>query len=445
VIYLLSKKSKFFFLIFIFTLILIPIASIKGEETPIIKSNWLYTQLGTFQDNDPQPWKNKIQFTSGGYDLLNFENNGIVSSTDERVIYKSTVQFGFEITAHTYVGIYDSFSGLELAHDNGYTYFAVIKTGILGVPIGFASYAVHWNSVEFDSFRNHNYHGIIPITVGIKDITSKSGSLVLNNVSFNLPEIKADVMQVKVQKISSGIVGEYEDIFTDLSGITNGSVEIQSFDEQLPGTTDLIRYYNSQDLGFHIGDVRRGQFLQNMEVDGSQPGATFDNVDPANNEEFTFNLFTLLTPEAYQTVQYNTIKYAGIKYDTIFGGITPMVGPTTRVAPLRRVAVTTVNPFIHWDFTVEVEFYATMASTAELTKSILADPYLKRGDWVWDTSVVGDYEVTDILTNVLPETITGIIIGIIVLMVIAAILLWIFLKKMRSPIPSPSVNVNINK
>ena len=139
-IYLLSKKSKFFFSIFIFTLIIIPIISTKAEETPVIQSNWLYTQLGSFIDQDPFNWENKIQFSSGGYDLLSFENLGIIASTDEQVVYKSAVQFGFEITGNTYVGIYDSFSGLDLAHDNGYTYVLVVNTGILGIPINWYSY-----------------------------------------------------------------------------------------------------------------------------------------------------------------------------------------------------------------------------------------------------------------------------------------------------------------
>ena len=442
-IYLLSKKSKFFFSILFFTLILIPIVSIKGEATPIIESNWLYTELGAFQDKTPHSWENKIQFASGGYDLLSFENLGIVASTDELVVYKSAVQFGLEITANTYAGISDSFTGLDLAHDNGYTYFSVIHTGVFGIHLSSQSYSVHWNSVEFDSFRNHNYDGVIPITVGIKDITSKSGAMALNGVLINFPEMKADVLQVKVQEVRPGVVGSYEDIFTDISGISEGKVELISFDEQLPGPTSLINYYNSQDLGFHVGNVMKGMTYQNMEAGGSQKGATFDNVDPANNEAFTFNLFSLLTPEAYETVQYNTIKYAGILHDVFTGFIVPTVGPATKVAPLRRVAVKTVNPFVHWDLTVEVEFYATIASTAKLTESILSDPFLERGDWVWDTSVVGDYEVQVILPNVLTEIIMGIIIGIIVIVVIAAILLWIFFKKMRRS--SPNINVNISK
>ena len=96
-------------------------------------------------------------------------------------------------------------------------------------------------------------------------------------------------------------------------------------------------------------------------------------------------------------VQYNDIRGAEIKYwcwGLWEGDIDVITSPHTWTAPKRVVAVHTRNNFIHVDFTVDVEFYATIQSTAELTQSILADPYLKRGDMVWDTSFTGDYDVS---------------------------------------------------
>ena len=82
-------------------------------------------------------------------------------------------------------------------------------------------------------------------------------------------------------------------------------------------------------------------------------------------------------------------------------------------------------------------FYATIPVTAELSQTILADPYLKRGDMVWDSDFTGVYEVTlaptkgDPISNFfewLGDLVFGDFIGTIILILIGIVGLYIFIK-----------------
>ena len=79
----------------------------------------------------------------------------------------------------------------------------------------------------------------------------------------------------------------------------------------------------------------------------------------------------------------------------------------------RTVGVHVVNQFIHWDFTVKMIVYATVENSAELSESILKDPYIKMGDFIWDTGFVGT-RVVDVRVPDAPNPLIWIIILVIV-------------------------------
>ncbi|MHA1251447.1 MAG: hypothetical protein ACTSRP_15765, partial [Candidatus Helarchaeota archaeon] len=57
------------------------------------------------------------------------------------------------------------------------------------------------------------------------------------------------------------------------------------------------------------------------------------------------------------------------------------------------------------------------------------DPFLERGDWVWDSSFTGTYEVEQLLADYSLEFYSALAIIGIIAIVIIAIVLYIFLRR----------------
>ena len=393
----LKTKNKLFFFFFIF--ILIPISSFSinvNAYTPTVKANWLYVQKADFQDINPYSWKNKIKFTTGGYDLISFENLGIASYNDTEVLYKAEATFGFEMTAHTSVGFGDVFPYIDLDTEHSEMFFRIQRKYWDKVVSN--RFYVTWQGIDYGAVeRFHEYTGELPITVGIKEITPPSGTISLNGITFSIPRYTTRMIQVDVGEVRDGEVGKYEDIFTNAAGIDEGNVEFDILtDDFTDDEAEIIKYFQNADLGWDEGAIERGRNLQQQWIDTDQKGTVHDNMDIKWDTGFTFNQYVDLRPQVYEMIQYNDIRGAEIKFwewGLYAGDIEVITSPHTWTAPKRVVAIHTNNYFIHVDFIVYVEFYATIPSTAKLTESILADPYLKRGDMVWDTSFTGDYDV----------------------------------------------------
>ena len=120
-------------------------------------------------------------------DLLAFDNVGIVSYNESHILYKSTVRFGFEVTAHTYVGFRDVYPNINLNEKHSERFFTIYSY-YFGTRID-SAYDVSWSTINYgDIERYHEYDGVLPITVGIKDITPPSGVINLK-CSFLLPMV----------------------------------------------------------------------------------------------------------------------------------------------------------------------------------------------------------------------------------------------------------------
>ncbi len=399
------KKTKFkifFFSILILltfqTFFIAPTKADIPNYTPTIRADWLSVQLGPFSDKDSHSWENKIHFESGGEDLIHFENLGIYKINDSTIIYKSRATFGFEVTAHTYVGFRDVYPDINLdAKKRDYYYIVGYIPWYALYPIP-TSYYVEFNYANLESTeREHVYDGILPITLQIKDTQAIKGQIKLGNNTFSVPGYSADILQAKITDKRTGDVGLYKDEFTNVLGIEEGNVKFNLIDSFNSKTQKIVDFLNNYKLGFHNGSRKQITVFQKS-VDGSQVGTTFHNANPIKDKEFTFNLWALISPEVTKTVQYDIIKYAGITYSELFGTITCLVGPATRSAK-RVIGVHVNNYFMHWEFIVDVEFYATIPSTPELSNAILKDPFLERGDWVWDSSFTGTYEVEQLLAD----------------------------------------------
>ncbi len=256
-------------------------------------------------------------------------------------------------------------------------------------------HTVSWNTINTGIMRQHNYDGIIPVTVGIRDILGNDGTITVGGQTFETPGYVADIVRTKVTAERDGEVGGYTDRFTNVADVEKGSVTFQELDDDFSASeSKVIAYYQNSNLGWTAGPIQRGQTIQQLVVGGSQTGTEFSSR--AIGGSSLFSLTARIQPEVYEFVQYNKIRYASIDYFTywpIAGNIDSLIGPAEKSAPKRIIAIHTTNSFIHWDFEVIVEFVATVDSNAVLTQAILADPYLRAGDMIWDTSFTGDYKV----------------------------------------------------
>ncbi len=407
-----------------------------------MKANWLYVNAGTFDDSSPHSWENKITISTGGEDLLEFQNLGIVSYSDTQVIYKSRARFGFEATAYTSVGFRDQYPNINLDNKRIESFFRVARK--TNFQYTSKQYNVEWREISLGTAREHQYTGTVPITVGIKDLTGNAGSLTLNGETFSIPEYTSDILQVKVVSLRDGEVGNYRDLFTNVNDVSEGSLTYKILSDDFSDSQkQVVAYLNENKIGWIPGNVIKGQTLFQSVVDGSQVGSTFHNVNPAQTKFMVAPVYINLQPEIYEYVQYNKIRYADIRYIVENIGIWPVYvahagdieilnGPATRTAQKRIIAINTKNPYLHWDFEAEVEFYATVQSTAELTQAILNDPYLKRGDMVWDTSFTGDYKVeqtfqTSEIFTIFDDLFGGIL-NFIIIIVIVGVSLYIFIQ-----------------
>ncbi len=448
-----KKNSKilffsFFFIIIIQTLFVIPIYGNAETTNLSISSNWLSVQTSGFVDLSPNKHENDLYTEIGGYDLIEFENLGLLleSTTDDLLVYGGKITFGFEMTALTTVDYSDMYPNINIDYKRTVPFFALVRAQLFASPVSL--YSLSYREVNYgDTYVPHEYNGYIPLTVSMKELTMNTGSMTIGGETLDTPEFIFDVMGVDTKIIRSDVVGEYEDRFIDINNIDEGKVNFNIQTDLFPTQTKVVKYMNDAGIGWRAGSVEEGQTLQRYIVYGG--GGTYQNTNPNIDKEFTFNVNMKLKPSAYEYVQYNDITKAGVllwEWGFFSGNLDISYGPTTQRVK-RVVAVHVVNYMIHWDYSVDVLVYATIPSNAELTKTILSDPYLKFGDFIWDTSITGDYKVEVPITA--GAFLLGILPWLIIIVVIVIIILVVYFymkrKKNQNFRRQPAIHVNINK
>lgn len=428
------KKQIFFFsisfLLFLSqTTTFISFSKGFDPETTTIKAEWLSVTTSGFVDTSPHSWEDDISINIGGEDLLEFENLGIVTteSDDTRVVYKSRVKLGFEVSASTSVDYRKIYPNANLQAQYSQWFFGLNRYKISGAF--YTHYDVSWTYFDFgDTLNVHDYKGFIPITVGMKELTGTSGSMTINGETLATPEYISDILQTKVEMVRSKPIGVYTDVYDDINDITEGIVEFDVQADLLPDQQNIVDWYKNAGIGWSAGDIERGQTLQQSIVAAAK--STYHNPNPAVEKSYTFNLGMEIQPEVFEIVQYNTITKASIilwEWGFWAGNIDTVYGPSTESVK-RTIGVHPINQELRWDLTLDAYIYATIPSTAELTTTILEDPYLRMGDFVWDTSITGDYDVkVPITAEPLLLGLLDILFWIIVIAVIILVI-WIFAK-----------------
>lgn len=436
-----SKRTKSFFFFLIFTLCAVQIINFSPYghsaefdiNTPIVEANWLYVDIGAFQDSSPHEWENDIHFVSGGEDLISFDNLGVISYSENEILYGSKARFGFEVSAHTSVGVLDAFPNLDINAMVEIPYLWVSNVNWAGTCFANYRYDAKWKYAALGSLHLHEYVGTAPVTVGIKPLSSTSGNLTLNGVTFDIPEYAVNVMQTEVMNVRDGEIGTYTPEFKNIADSQTIEVSFAATKES-PTSQPIIDYLNDHNIGVDATAIpRAGATYVQSEVGGDQIGATYHNPNPVENRFYTFGLGTNIVPDVYNYIQTVTVTQVsiGVHYPLLSDPYLVITYGPKETDYERIVGAYTQNYFMYWNLEVEVYFYATVQTTAALTEKILSDPYLKFGDWVWDTSIMGGK--VDIIFETEPwwNRIFGGLINFIIfiiVMVFVIIGLYIFIK-----------------
>lgn len=439
------KRETKFKVILAITLIFISCSSIRpasvlaqtSTTSSTVEADWLSVVPGTFVDLSQNLYENKLKVAVGGEDLLSFQSLGVVySETDSsQIVYKSRAVFGEEIVAYSAVTLRDTFSNFNTNDQNSMEYFRLDRYYIWGATT--ERYHINWYEASFDAPTYHDYNGYLPVTFSIKPFLDTTGYINVGGVSIPAPTYSSEISQAKIQNLKSGECGVYQDEFVDV-GIQDTKITIvPTVDTFTAPEKALMDWYNNHDLGLVGTSVIRPITLNQGVLDADPVGTTYHNPTP--QESLTAKIGINIVPEVYKYTQDITMKRAGIVYwqwGFFSGLIDPIYGVETRVVP-RIVGAHVSNYFIHYTVVITVDFYATVPSTAQLTQTVLNDPYLQVGSFIWDTSLFGTesaelpWTTGDFWLTLLSAIMPWLIVIIIVVIVIVGVYLYILFRKRK--------------
>jgi len=381
-------------ILFIQFIPILPYSVAVETSDAVIDADDMFVTHGNFVDTSPDPRENQVWVTTGGKDLISFKNLGVsnTKTTDEILVYEAEVTFGFEMTLHTSVAFDDVYPNIDIDNIVNKMFFAVWTARWYPLGSWYNQYDVGYNDVVFGDKVDHDYTGSIPMTVGFKTWTGKQ-PLVVNGVEISTPYYDADVSNVNTINIRDGEVGGYEDVFVDSTGFREGTVDFTKTEDTPTDTGAVLDWLDSKDLGWTGVNTTYNAGIQQSVI--TALWENYDNPNPATVKEFSFPVGARIRPEVYAIKNDIEVRSAAISFEQqLFGDwkIFVTLQPSTNMVK-RTVGVHVVNQFIHWDFTVDMMVYASVQNSAELSQSILNDPYLKMGDFIWDTGFVGAREV----------------------------------------------------
>ena len=394
-----KNKSLILFISIISILLLQTISyspySIAVETSDaVILADDMAVVLGDFVDSSPDSRENKLWGYTGGKDLISFINLGVsnTKTTDEILVYEAEIIFGFEMTMYTSVSFDNIFPDIKIDNIRSLPFFSIETSMLYPAKRWINTYSVGFNDIELGEKIDHDYAGKLPVTVNFKTWTGKQ-PLVVNDIEISTPYYTADVSSVETINIRDGEVGGYEDVFVDSTGFKEGIVDFTKNEEESEETGEILDWLEEKNLGWSGYEENYNTGIQQSVL--TAPFGTYDNPQPDTVKDFTFDVSAQLRPEVYSIKNDIELRKASIWYhQELFGDWFLTVTEQPSIDMVKRtVGVHVVNQFIHWDFTVKMIVYATVENSAELSESILNDPYLKMGDFIWDTGFVGVREV----------------------------------------------------
>ena len=370
-----------------------PISKAVETSDALITEDWMSVTHEDFVDSSPDSRENQVWVTTGGKDLISFKNLGVsnTKTTDEVLVFEAEIMFGFEMTLHTSVAFDDAFPDIKIDNIVKKPFF-LVTTKKVWEPFVLNIYSVGYNDVILGEQVDHDYTGSIPLTIGFKDWTGKK-PLTVNGVEISTPYYDADISVVETIAIRNGEVGEYEDVFVDSTGFREGTVTFTTSEDTPTDTLDTLKWLEGKNIGWTGSNTTENFGIQQSAI--TTLWEDYDNPSPATIKDFSFNVGARIRPEIYSIKNDIELRTAGIGFfEDWFGGwdLRVISQPATRMIK-RTVGAHVINQFIYWNFIVKMIVYASVVNSAKLSQSILDDPYLKMGDFIWDTGFVGVREI----------------------------------------------------
>lgn len=411
----------FFFFLSIQIIIFCPISIRAEDEEYLITWDWLSANV---YENPNDNLKHSI----GGYDLKSFENLGIFSQSETGIVFKSKAAFGFELNSFLNLNVENCYPDVNFNAIKNFNYLGVAYTwGI--IPLHAESYFITARSVDLgETFNDQHYTDPLQLTVDIVPTFKDFGGEYLNGVLINSVDHLYEIKAVVMDEVEHGLVGEYNDYYTDQS-TKSGSVDAIKLEADDPGNTAARQGINDLNLGWEtddILDVRNDLTIQSDNWFSDPKGTTYMN---SGTGAFNFNVNFALRPEITYSEQTIHVRGACLIVDTLFNTY-QLHGAATNYNAFRTRSIHVTAPFIHQEYEVTVYFLATVKLDFEQYESILNDPYFVRGDWLWNEEIGGTTDVTLVESDPLDYIIDTLmpIIAFIVIVIIVILVIYILLK-----------------
>lgn len=424
-----KTKTKLFFFFFISLFFFIPISSFTpfvnagNIANPIISTDILSVQLGDFQDSTPGDGSGKLDYIPGGFDLISFENLGQYGEPNYEtgeVIYRAKVKWGFEVNAWTSTLFRNIYPFIDIDNVEEVPFLSIqywkhaeCFTKLIEYQTSTPQYKIKFNDIDFGtttktwkvedgfdfssggvdvsgSYLQHNYHGSIPITVGIDSGLAYSGEISVAGQKFTVPMLTSDILYTKIVDMRGGECGSYEDRYSN-QGFSTASVTVDVPDGTWSSTTTkLTDWFNNQKVGTISEKSNATISIQQSIYDLSYKGSTIHASGASNEQRFSLPIH--IQPEVTKLRGYFNVMCGWFHWFSCCG--TYRKNPwTVDERVIRDVSVHVQNMFVHYDLEMESELFMTCRFSGEISETFLEDPNLVISDMIWDTSYWGDQTV----------------------------------------------------
>lgn len=437
-------SNKFFFLFFFSIFILIPISSFSlfvnaGDvANPIISTDILSVDLGSFQDNTPGDGSGKLDYITGGFDLISFENLGQYGQPNYEtgeVIYRAKVKWGLEVNAWTSALFRNIYPNININNVEEQIYLSIqywrhvncLLTGLGHYQSSTPTYGIKFYDIDFgSSYKQHDYHGSIPIIVGIDPGLKYSGEITVAGQAFTVPTLTSDILYTKIVDMRGGECGSYVDRYSN-QGFSTASVTIKTDPDLFDSGVDKITEdFNEKGIGGITKDSNDTVWVQQSVYDLSYKGSTM-HASGVSNEQ-AFSLPVHIQPEVTKLRNYFNLMKGGFHWYSCCGKYRKAVWSVDERIQ-RDVSVHVQNIFVHYDLEMESDLFMTCRFSGEISETFLEDPNLVISDMIWDQSIWGDEKVE---IELIDEGVDWLIIILVVIIIGVGVYVVYTIYKKRS-------------
>jgi len=388
-----KNSKKIFLVLFLFSfswsfIMFIDAGVASTPIRPTFTAEHLDVTVGDFQGSNTWGSTPQIHCYIGGEDLYSFNNLGQVGYDPEnnQILYQARAELGFEAIVYSTVTPKDM--------DPNFNTNRLVSEEFLRVD----KYDVNWNAgtnvqkyymkyygVDFELVNTHYYSGYFPMQIGIKNTIGFGGTYELGGYVFEMPALGYDIADVTLEKFEYDHVGTWDNEYINYNPTTEGRLTITSVTQETadPAVMDYIN--QRANIGWKDESIVGPFTMQSFVASGQLSRTTTPGA---------YKIQIGLQPEVTETKRGYSMTKASMWWDyhPFIGSPAGMGfywGPSTNYNS-RRIGININNLMEHLTFRTYIDLYMTVEPDHKLSTSELEDPFFVMGDWVWDSSPLGD-------------------------------------------------------